>query len=989
MPLLALPTPILACAVGALLGLAVNGRAAHRLSMPLLGWMLALAPAIALAALLAQAPTVLEGETLQWQLDWLPTLGVRLAFQLDALGLLFALLVSGIGALVTVYAGYYFQGQDGSRFMLYLLLFMTAMMGVVLAGDVITLFVFWEGTSLTSFLLIAYKTKDAEARAGAFKALFITGSGGIALLAGLLFAAAIAGSTDLNVITQQGERLRAHPWYPVMFGLIAFGAFTKSAQFPFHFWLPSAMSAPTPASTYLHAATMVKAGVYLLARLHPALGNTPLWFWTLASIGAITMITGALVGLRQHDWKAVLAYSTVSQLGALTMLLGEEAPTAFKALTVGITAHALYKGAMFMVAGIVDHSAGTRDLRQLGQLARIMPLTFAVALLAGLSMAGVPPLFGFLAKETLLAAELEPVLPAVMRVIQPALTTLTGALMFAQASTLVLDTFLTPKGAGFVPSAQGHETAEHHTHAPAHAPHEAPIGMVLMPGLLALLSLVITVIQPHALVELLAKAASAAYGAKVKVSLELFHGVSVPLMLSGTAMLGGVGLFAARAPYRALPLPRLSMNQAYEGVLATLDRAASLATQTQSGYVRTYLAVILLTLFALFAALGDPPRILAASSASLSWEHLVGVLPPPLMILRAFSLLLAVAAALVAVIIRRDLLAILALMASGLAVALLIALEPSPDVALVQVIVDLLSTLILVLALSRLPRAQRRAAEALNGRAWRDTARTGIIAVLGGLTVTLLSLYAFSSRPRISHVTPFYEANAKPLTGAADIVGAIVVDFRGFDTLIEITVFSMAGIGVYSLIRLAMKKRETTAAALRPAHESPEYEAEAATPEVRLPASIRGIDGVRTSPFLRALAYLLLPFSAVLAFVQMVYGHSQPGDGFTAGVTLSLAVGFWYVIFGYDQTRLRLRIVRPGLLIGAGLLTVLFGATVPIFLGGTFFSHFNLGEALGLPLPRGFDLTTSLLFELAICLAVLGASVFILDTLGHPERDLE
>ncbi len=978
---------IAACAIGALLSALFVLAPVRRLPMPAVGWLLALAPAVAFANLLLLAPRVLAGEVLHWHIAWMPTLGLNASFYLDGLSLLFALLVSGIGVLVTVYAGYYFEGQDGSRFMLYLLLFMTAMMGVVLAGDVITLFVFWEGTSLTSFLLIAYKTKDPEARNGAFKALFITGSGGIALLAGLLFVAAIAGSTDLSVVLEQGDALRASAWYPVMFGLIALGAFTKSAQAPFHFWLPSAMSAPTPASTYLHAATMVKAGIYLLARLYPALGNTPLWFWTLASVGAVTMVAGALVGLRQHDWKAVLAYSTVSQLGALTLLLSNEAPVAFKALVIGIAAHALYKGAMFMVAGIVDHAAGTRDLRELGQLARHMPFTFAVALVAGLSMAGVPPLFGFLAKETLLVAGLDPTLPEVMRVVLPALAVLSGALMLAQAATLVLDTFITDAGVGFLaPYSVGKLSRAKVAHQ--HTPHEAPLGMVLMPATLALLSLVITALQPQAIVEALARAASAAYGVKVKVSLELFHGVNVPLVLSGVAMVGGVGLFALRARYRELRLPRRSMNQAYEVVILALDRAAALATRTQSGYVRTYLTVILIALFGLFIILGAPMRILGTALADWSWEHLVGVLPPPLAVLRAFSLLLAVAAAFVAVVIRRDLLAILALMASGLAVALLIALEPSPDVALVQVIVDLLATLILVLALSRLPRAQRRAAEALNGRALREVVRNGIIAALGGLTVTALSLYAFASRPRVSHVTPFYEANAKPLTGAADIVGAIVVDFRGFDTLIEITVFSMAGIGVYSLIRLAMKKREVTAAALRPSQESPEYESEA-PPVVRLPISIRGIDGVRTSPFLRAVAYLLLPLGVVLAFVQMVYGHSQPGDGFTAGVTLSLAVGFWYVIFGYDQARLRLRIIRPGLLIGMGLLTVLVGSTLPVFLGGTFFSHYNFGKALGLPLPQGFDLTTSLLFELAICLAVLGASIFILDTLGHPERDLE
>ncbi len=277
----------------------------------------------------------------------------------------------------------------------------------MLAGDVITLFLFWEGTSITSFLLVAYKSKDEAARKGAFKALFITGGGGIALLAGLLFVSAISGSNDISIILKSGDALRAHAWYPVMLALVATGAFTKSAQVPAHIWLPNAMSAPTPASAYLHSATMVKAGVYLLLRMHPALGGTEMWFWLLTSTGALTMLTGAILGLKQYDLKAVLAYSTISQLGVLVMLIGQHESAAFKAAVIGVVAHALYKGALFLVAGIVDHETGTRDLRKLGGIWRAMPATFVIGSIVGLSAAGLPPLFGFLAKETLLAAVTE------------------------------------------------------------------------------------------------------------------------------------------------------------------------------------------------------------------------------------------------------------------------------------------------------------------------------------------------------------------------------------------------------------------------------------------------------------------------------------------------------------------------------------------------------------------------------------------------------
>ncbi len=367
-----------------------------------------------------------------------------------------------------------------------------------------------------------------------------------------------------------------------------------------------------------------------------------------------------------------------------------------------------------------------------------------------------------------------------------------------------------------------------------------------------------------------------------------------------------------------------------------------------------------------------------------------------LFILRFFSLVLIVAASLLSVTIKRDLFAIIALGASGLAMAILIALEPSPDVALVQVIVDILSTVVLVLALSRLPRDQRERAEGHNTRQGMPArVRDLVICGAAGFIVFAMCLYAFASRPRESIVTPYYEENSKPLTGAADIVGAIVVDFRGFDTMIEITVFSMAGIGVYTLLRHAMKRRETEQVSGEEEEQrsrgaggfSPQHP-RTSTPPLRFPQTITGIDGVRTSPFVHALAYVALPLALVIAFTHMVYGHDQPGDGFTAGVVLSLAVGFWYVVFGYDVTKKKLPL-RPHLLIGVGILTVMVGSIAPVFLGGTFFSPFDFGVALRLPLPEGFFISTSLLFEIAICLSVLGSSTFIIDSLGHPERDHE
>jgi NADH:ubiquinone oxidoreductase subunit 5 (subunit L)/multisubunit Na+/H+ antiporter MnhA subunit len=334
-----------AALIAALFGYFLNRQEEDKsaiLNITQLSWLLALAPLAAFILLAGRVPAANEGlvTTMSW--EWLPSLGLSLGFYVDDLALFFALIVTFIGALVIIYGGYYFKGdQSAWRFQTYLLIFMGCMLGLVLAGDVLTLFIFWEGTSILSYLLVAYKTKSEEARYGAFRALFITGGGGIALLAGLLFVSLIAGGTDYATILSSGDTLRGNEFYIVMLALVAFGAFTKSAQWPAHIWLPGAMSAPTPASAYLHSATMVKAGIYLMARMNPALGFTESWFWLLSIIGGITMITGAYLGLKQNDLKALLAYSTISQLGILMILIGQDIPEAYKALVIGVLAHAL------------------------------------------------------------------------------------------------------------------------------------------------------------------------------------------------------------------------------------------------------------------------------------------------------------------------------------------------------------------------------------------------------------------------------------------------------------------------------------------------------------------------------------------------------------------------------------------------------------------------------------------------------------------------
>jgi multicomponent K+:H+ antiporter subunit A len=878
--------------------------------------------------------------------------------------------------------------ENDARFFVYLLMFMTSMLGLVLAGDVITLFVFWEGTSIISFLLVAYKYKDEAARAGAFKALFITGGGGIALLAGLALISVAAGNTGLQAILSSGELLRNHTAYGLMLALVAIGAFTKSAQFPAHIWLPDAMSAPTPASAYLHSATMVKAGIYLMARLYPALGGTDAWFWLLTLAGGATLLLGAYLGLRQNDLKALLAYSTISQLGVLMMLIGQKHEEAFKALVIGVLAHALYKGALFLVAGIVDHNTGTRDIRLLGNLRAVMPVTFVCALLAGLSMGGLPPFFGFLAKETLLAAALEET-PGIMTVLLPLISVAAGALILAQALMLIVDTFW-PREHGRMAFTRGgsnavshhHSNAAHDTHADhaAHV-HEAPIGMLIGPGVLAALSLLVAVLPFQLSTDFLASAAKAAFGEKVKVSLALWHGINGPLLLSLLAIATGTALFVLRerlfprTAAQTLTRHPAVFEAPYRGALGGLNWLAGTATLLQGGQIRRYMSLMIIGAGVMFTAFGA----LTVQPLPLTWNG-----STTFNIVRIIGLVLAIGASAASVILRKDIDAILALGASGLAMALLIGVEPSPDVALVQIIVDILTTIVLVLALSKMPKRTETAAARQRGRqrvesndplgtqiAWRDAA----LALAAGVAMTIISFNALSTRPRESIVTPYYEKESKPLTGAADIVGAIVVDFRGFDTMIEISVFSMAGIGVYTLLRYARRKHDLDLPKIETIEKQP------------LPERIKGIGGWRTSSFVQLLANLALPFALALGAVHILYGHDQPGDGFTAGVIISIAVGFAYLVFGYENTRTKLPWLRSHVLIGLGILTVMAGSLIPVGFGQNFFAPMDFGLMMGLPLPEGVFLSTSTMFEIAICLAVLGSSAYIVDTFNRPEQE--
>ena len=956
-------TPLLLIALGS--GLTAAYGLLFPRALPFTRWsqLITLLPATAFGFVLAWASAVLQDGSLQWQAAWIPTLDLNLILYIDGLAVLFALLITGIGTLIVLYTSYYFSGDaEGWRFLTYLMLFMAAMLGVVIAGDIFTLFVAWEMTSITSYLLVAHKYKYPEARAGAFRALFITGGGGVALLGGLILMGFVGGTTNIPTLLGMGDVLQASPLYPIFFLLLFFGAATKSAQFPAHIWLPGAMSAPTPASAYLHSATMVKAGVYLLARFNPALGGTEWWFWTLTTIGLTTLVLGAFVGLKQNDLKGLLAYSTISQLGALVMLAGQDSEIAFKALVVGILAHALYKSALFLIVGTVDHSVGTRDLRHLGGLRALMPGSLVVTAVAALSMAGLPPLFGFLAKETLLATGLEPAAtayyPQLFTYLFPLAKVVAGALLLVQAALLTIETFFgTPNN----------------DYKKFHAPHPM---MWLIPGVPALFSLGLGILpESYALTKLMGLAAEAVYGAPVKVSFTLWMGFNIPLLLSVIAVTVGISLFATRGRWLA-PLkarPGFQMNTVYVATLRGLDRAAYWATRLQYGSLRFYLGVMVLGMASLVVLMGGLRPVLDPS-----WQPILPDTPladMEMALLRFFALVLIVVTSATAVLLRRDFPAILALGISGLGVAIVMILEPAPDVALVQVVVDILAVVVLVLALMRLPRTQRQRAEHVNeGVPWWQKGTAVFASLAGGMVMTILTWVALASRPRPSQMTPYYAENAKASVNSADMVGAIVVDFRALDTLLEIAVFGLAGLAVYSLLTHATKKWDDDQAA---------HTQRTAAP-VPPPLPTRGIGGRPTSYLLQLGARLLLPLSLVLALTHIMYGHDQPGDGFTAGVIITLGLALWFVVFGTNSAESRrLGWVRPPTLLGAGLGLGIFTAVTTSLRTGHVFGHTRYLTATEFLWPTGFALSSSLLFELSIALTVIGSGLYMINTLAQ------
>jgi multicomponent K+:H+ antiporter subunit A len=892
--------------------------------------------------LMLLAPTALNGPLLLWQAEWVPGIGLNLGFRLDALAWMFASLITGIGLLVILYAAFYLHADDPvRRFFPALMLFMAAMLGIVLSDNLLLLVVFWELTSISSFLLIGYWSRLEESRQGARMALAVTGGGGLALLGGVVLLGQIAGTYELSTMVAQASVIQAHPLYPPALVLVLLGCFTKSAQVPFHFWLPQAMAAPTPVSAYLHSATMVKAGLFLLLRLDETIGGTPMFEGLVASAGLVTMVFAAGVAVFKHDLKGLLAYSTVSHLGLVTFLIGLASPLATVAAVFHILNHAAFKAALFMSAGIVDHETGTRDMRRLGGLITVLPVVGTLVLVASAAMAGLPPFNGFISKEMMLHEALYAPgngLWGDFGGLIPVLATLGGLFSAAYSLRLVHDTFFGAPA----------------TDLPNPHPHEPPWGMKAPVLLLVGVCIAVGLMPMLIAGPLVLAVATTVLGAPPPAfELALWHGFNLPLLMSALAVAGGAGLYALmqrggwlhRAPAGWVQARAIFwwLNDRMFEAAGRFTRAVE--TRSLQSYAAWMVAsVVVLVTWALWAPAGDAPATGARATNAAK----------PLAVV-VWLLLLATATAVV-VLQHQRVVAVVLTGAVGLVASLTFLSLSAPDLAMTQISVDVVSTVLLLMGLALLPQLAK--AESAPWRRWRD----GALAVAGGGGIAWVTWLVLTRD--FSSISWYFLEQSVPKGGGTNMVNVILVDFRGYDTWGEITVLGIAGVGVLALLD-GLRAR-------RPLQDD----------------AGRGWSYAEPPLMLRQVARLVLPLALVVSVYIFWRGHGLPGGGFIAGLITAVALVLQYMAQGQGWAEGVLHAgggTRYTRWIGSGLLIAGLTGAGAFLLGRPFLTSAHGNPVL--PLLGEAPLATAAIFDLGVYITVVGATMLMLSALGAASKE--
>ena len=885
--------------------------------------------------LLSQAPAIFDGAVMTQTWSWLPQLGIDFSFRLDSLGLLFALLISGIGTLIYIYAYYYLNPKNSlSKLYLLLMLFMAAMLGISLSNNLIILLVFWELTSISSFLLVGYWSNYEAAQRGSRMALTITGMGGLAMLGGFVLLGQITGTYQLDQILMMTEQIQSHHLFVPTLLLILLGAFTKSAQFPFHFWLPNAMAAPTPVSAYLHSATMVKAGLFLVARLLPIFAGAALFHNIVTFVGLFTLCMAAFFAIFKEDLKGLLAYSTISHLGLIMCLLGIGSPLAVAAAIFHIINHATFKAALFMIAGIIDHESGTRDLRKLSGLWQLLPFTATLTMITAASMAGVPLTNGFLSKE-MFFTELVASLSGPLMVGSAIVATLAGIFAVAYSIRLVHGVFFDGPLGKQVPNKDAHEPA---------------FGMRAPATLLAILCILVGLL-PALLVEKIVNSTTQATTQNFDFEgthLALWHGFNLPLLMSVIALLGGIIFYFSLAKGGALreidldpKLGRLQGRVLFDLFLKNLLlNSRRFRRATENGKLQSYLLWIVIFTVGL---VGFPLLSNAVGTGTRELTH-----APALAII--LWLLLFSACWMLLWFHHERIKAVLISGAVGLVVTMVFIGFSAPDLALTQITVDVVTTVLLLMSLSLLP--QLTPYESSPTRRWRDA----IIALGGGLGIAAIA-WLIMTRDHNS-ISWFFLQQSIPLGGGTNVVNVILVDFRGFDTFGEITVLGIAAIGVLSLMD-GMRAHGTT--------------------------MTQGLT-YRFNPsplMLRITASWILPVALVVSLYIFMRGHNLPGGGFIAGLVTSLALIIQYIAVGQDKTE-QLLGAKSGRLyeiwIGIGLTIAGLTGIAAWFWSRPFLTSAHI--YVSPPIIGEMHLASAALFDVGVYVTVVGATMLMISVLG-------